>query len=90
MKESIILETFLSNKGTIDSIKPTDEYRRLQTKFTDLHSALTKKLSNLPNLLELFEQVCKAETDLSLHLQFEYYVQGYKNGFITAQEIFKE
>lgn len=91
MKRNFILEKIFNPKRPLYELIPeSDEYAEQQKKFFALDEDLRKKLEEYPTLTKLYDSVSLERDYLSVLSSDDYYMEGFRVGFMLAVDLFDE
>ena len=87
-KYSAIKEMYYGNRGTHDTIRLKNAETLILKVITENEDILLKKLSQKPEILEIYKKLDGAISELNLIENEHYYIEGFKFGFLMAMDVF--
>ena len=87
-KYSAIKEMFYGNRGNLENIKFDNKEVVILDVINENEEILLKELSKKPEILEIYKKLNNALGELDLIENEHYYIEGFKFGFLMAQDIF--
>ena len=88
-KYSAIKDMYYGNRGGLDNIKLKNEEVVVLDTINESEKLLLKKLSQKPELLEIYKKLDSALGELTIIENEHYYVEGFRFGFLMAIDIFE-
>ena len=88
-KKSAIMQMYYMEKGNYNTVKITEEEKRLQTIMSSLQSELKEKLHKQPEVFELHQKFCDTFNDLLVEESENLFVEGFRFGFLMALDVFE-
>ena len=86
-KYSAIKDMYYGNRGGHDTIKIENEAVVLDD-INECENLLLKKLSEKPEVLEIYKKLDNAIGELNCIENEHYYIEGFRFGFLMAMDIF--
>ena len=86
---SAIKDMYYGNRGGHDTIKIKNEEISILDVINENEELLLKKLSQKPEILEIYKKLDDALGELNLIENERYYVEGFRFGFLLAMDIFE-
>ena len=87
-KYSAIKDMFYGNRGGYDTVKIKNEELLVLDVINENEELLIKKLSQKPEILEIYKKLDGAIGKLALIENEHYYIEGFRFGFLMAMDIF--
>ena len=87
--ESAILQMFYGQRGTQDSVRPTEKYAQLENKVLESERALMEKLSAFPELIALHQKYIEDLSELYDEEIEMHYAEGFRFGCLIGLDIMK-
>ena len=87
-KNSAIKDMYYGNRGKLDTIKINNEEVLVLDVINDTEELLLKKLSQEPEILEIYKKLDNAISELSIIENEHFYIEGFRFGFLMAMDIF--
>ncbi len=84
MTKSIIKELYYGNNVQMETIKPTNEYWKIDDKLEAIETKFTNTLNK--NQKKLFNKVIDLHYDLMLESSVQHFVEGFKLGLNLGVE----
>ena len=86
---SAIKNMYYGNRGGFDTIKIKNDERLVLDVISESEELLLGKLSQTPELLEIYKRLDSAVGELSSIENEHNYIEGFKFGFLMAMDIFE-
>ena len=87
-KYSAIKEMYYGNRGGLDTIKIKNDVMLVLDAINESEELLLKKLSQRPDVLEIYKKLDGAIGELALIENESNYIEGFKFGFLMAMDVF--
>lgn len=87
---SAILEMYRANRGTYNTLKPTEEEKTKLSEIVNLENKLLKELHNSPHLIKLYNNIDEAVVELNILNNESTYIEGFRFGFLIALDVFMD
>ncbi len=87
-KYSAIKEMYYGNRGPYDTIKIKNNETLVLNVINESEELLLKKLSQKPEILEIYKKLDNAIGELNLIENEHYYIEGFRFGFLMAMDVF--
>ncbi len=87
--KSAILQMYYMEKGNYNTVKMSEEEKRLQTIMSSLQAELKEKLYKQPEVLELHQKFCDIFDGLLVEESENLFVEGFRFGFLMALDVFE-
>ena len=85
-KNSLIYTLFTTKRDVLNIIKDTEECKEIFDVTLDLDRKIRKLLAPYPDIVELYDELEKAEIEYQNHSEANTYYHGFKDGFKLASE----
>ena len=87
-KYSAIKDMYYGNRGGLDTIKIKNEEMLVLDFINESEELLLKKLSQNPELLQIYKKLDDAIGELNLIENEQHYIEGFRFGFLMAMDVF--
>ena len=87
-KYSAIKDMYYGNRGGLDTIKIKNEEMLVLDVINESEELLLKKLSQNPELLQIYKKLDDAIGELNLIENEQNYIEGFRFGFLMAMDVF--
>ncbi|MBR5191927.1 MAG: hypothetical protein IKW33_00770 [Clostridia bacterium] len=88
-KYSAIKDMYYGNRGVHDKFKIENEEKLVLSAITENEELLLKKLSQKPEMLEIYKKLDNAIGELTLIENEHCYIEGFRFGFLMAMDFFE-
>lgn len=86
--KSAIIQMLMGARGNLESLRPSEEYRKAQRKVLDKTIEFEKRLKEYPQILELYNEVQQASDIEYAIYSNEVYKEAFSFGLAIGQEVF--
>ena len=88
-KYSAIKEMYYGNRGGHENFKMGKEEKRIVNRIVENEKQLLKKLSKIPEILEIYKKLDDAMCELACIENERCYAEGFRFGFLMAKDVFE-
>ena len=89
-KNSAIMQMMMGNRGNMEALKYSKEYRKLLKVAVEKLEAFQEKIKDNPELVKAFDEYVDAFEDENAQYANESYREGFAFGLAIGQEVFDE
>ena len=85
--KSLIAQIFYKERGNYETIPQSEKYKKALQVLVEKDEEMRAQLKNLPDLLQIYNDVTWAEGDLNCKSVEDHFLEGFRVGFLLALDV---